>query len=312
MQGKGQFEVLWNAKPIDVVLNNPNTSEALKRRILLVDTIKRFTHADLEMDASSLYTSLYDQKDKTILWNLSASEPFAMKSVEWIYPIVGKASYKGYFDLKKAKIEQQRLDDLGFDTRVRPVNAWSTLGWFNDPILSNMLNRSVGNLAELFIHEITHSHIFIEDSITFNENLASFIGEQGARLFLSKQYGVHSKELLSYIELEYDYDVFTQHCLIGLSELEDVYANFDDSMDTLIKNEQKTAYLERWVERLDSLPFNNKDRYSKGFADKLPNNAFFMAFERYTSIKEDFSIQLAQDFDGDLKSFIHYYKEGDQ
>ena len=308
MQGQGQLEVLWNARPVDEVLNE-SKDEKLKTKLLLVEEVKTFAKEELGLDSEGLYTTIYDQKGEDILWNLTACEPFVLHSMEWSFPIVGAVSYKGFFDLEKAKYEEQRLKEEGFDTRIRPVNAWSTLGWFQDPILSNNLERSEGRLAELFIHEITHANVFLKDSLTFNENLASFIGEQGAMLFLIRKYGQQSILLDEYKKSENDVQSFVKHCLKGVSELDKLYAGFTNEMTWSEKEKAKESYMKEWVAKLDSIPFNSPKVYTGRFKDKLPNNAFFMAFERYDSKKESFDLQLHNEFNGDLKAFIKFYIE---
>ena len=187
-QAQGQLKVILNARDINEVLEDENIDQQLKIKIILMQEIREFAIDSLGLNDSNNYTSLYDQKGEDILWNLSASEPFELKSHRWYFPILGSFSYKGFFDLEKAKQEREELKNAGLDTRIRSVSAWSTLGWFDDPILSKMLKRDEGYLADLVIHELTHSTIFVRDSITLNENLASFIGEQGARRFLKSKY----------------------------------------------------------------------------------------------------------------------------
>ncbi len=306
MQGQGQIEVLWNATSIEEFLNESN-DEKLKTKLLIVAAVKRFAKSELGLDSEGLYTTIYDQKGEEILWNLTACEPFAMQSVEWSFPIVGTVSYKGFFDLKKAKDEELNLLEKGYDTRIRPVNAWSTLGWFQDPILSNNLKRSEGRLVELFIHEITHANVYLKDSVTFNENLASFIGEQGALLFLTKKYGSQSTLLKEYLKSENDAQNFVNHCLKGVSDLKKLYSGFTSEMTQKKKESMKDSFMKSWVLKLDSIPFNNPEVYTGRFKDKLPNNAFFMAFERYDSKKSTFDLQLTNEFDNDLKAFIRFY-----
>lgn len=308
MQGRGQLEVLWSAESVDDFLENSDNNK-LKSKLKLVEEVKAFAKTELGLESEGLYTSVYDQKGQDILWNLTACEPFALQSLEWTFPIVGTVSYKGFFDLEKVKYEEKLLKEMGYDTRIRPVNAWSTLGWFPDPILSNNLERSEGRLAELFIHEITHANIFLKDSLTFNENLASFIGEQGAILFVTKKYGQDSDSLSYYKELEHDGQKFVKHCLNGVGNLNELYAKFNDEMSSQEKEQKKQAYMAKWVAELDTIAFNNPKIYSGRFNDKLPNNAFFMAFDRYDSKKESFDMQLQDEFDDDLKAFIMYYME---
>lgn len=308
MQGQGQLEVLWNAQPIEEFLTNPSVDEELKSKIKLVDEVKEFAETELGLAAEGLYTSIYDQHDEDILWNVTACHPYMLKSVEWSFPIVGSVSYKGFFDLEKAKHEASVLADEGYDVRIRPVNAWSTLGWFPDPILSNNLKRSEGSLAELFIHEITHSNIFLKDSVTFNENLASFIGEAGALMFLESRFGSNSPEVQAYVQFESDTQTFVRHCLKGVSELDSLYRSFSSEMDESNKQKLKEQYIRSWVERLDVLSFYDENSYQGKFKDELPNNAFFMAFDRYDSKKEFFADQLNEEFEGDLSAFIEFYK----
>lgn len=308
MQGSGQFEVLWNAQKLEDFLEEESVEEELKSKIKLVEEVKLFAKNHLGLESEGLYTTIYDQKGDDILWNLTACEPYALESVEWVFPIVGCVSYKGFFDLERAKQEEKELLKKGLDTRIRPVNAWSTLGWFSDPILSKNLKRSEGGIAELFIHEITHANIFLKDSLTFNENLASFIGEQGAVLFLKEKYGAESKQTIEYTRSEQDAQTFINHCLKGVSELDSVYHTFKDQMLTSEKEEIKQAYMKSWVDRLDAIPFYDQLSYHGRFEEKLPNNAFFMAFDRYDSKKQAFAYQLQNKFQNDLKAFIDFYK----
>ncbi|UXX79571.1 aminopeptidase [Reichenbachiella carrageenanivorans] len=308
MQGRGQVEILWQARDIVEVLEDESVDPEIKGKILLVDEVKAFAEQRLGLESAGLYTKLYDQQGKDILWNLSACEPYELRSVEWRFPIVGSVSYKGFFDLASAQSEQQALEAKGLDTRIRSVNAWSTLGWFSDPILSKNLKRSEGSVAELFIHEITHANIFLKDSLTFNENLASFIGEEGARLFLVDRYGKDREAYQVYVEAAHDAQLFVGHCLNGVSELTHLYASFDDMMSIEEKSQAKQVYLSNWVARLDTIPFFDNVRYQGLFEDVLPNNAFFMAFERYDSKKENFKKQLETSFKGDLAAFVTYYK----
>lgn len=311
MQAGGQLEVLWNARAIDEVLNDETFDESIKGKIMYVKEVKHFADSALGLKSANLYTTIYDQKGEDILWNLSASKPFALESVEWNFPIVGSVSYKGFFNLKKAKIEEEDLMRQGYDTRIRPVNAWSTLGWFSDPILSKNLRRNKGSIAELFIHEITHANIFIKDSLSFNENLASFIGEQGAEQFVRVKFGAESMEYLTYVQSEHDVKKYTSHCLEGLKGLDSLYGTFHSSWSAIDKRKAKKNYILGWKSQLKSLVFFDCELYHNLFRNKLPNNAFFMAFERYASKKEDFEIQLRQQFQGDLGAFVQFYNQKD-
>lgn len=309
MQAKGQARVLLEARAIEKVLLDPMVEDELKEKIRMVDEIKSFADTALHMESDDLYRTLFDQKGKDILWNLSGCMPFSLDQKIWSFPLVGEVSYKGFFDYERAKEEEGKLKQLGYDTRVRTVNAWSTLGWFEDPILSNTLRRDPGSLAELFIHEITHAHIFYKDSINFNENLASFVGEQGALFYLSSVYGVDSKEVLNYRSKQRDDRLFTDHCLAGLQELKQLYSSFDADSEPEDKLSKKRAFMRSWVVDLQEVSFSDSARYEGYFRDDLPNNAFFMAFNRYDSKKAFFEHQFKTEFSSDLKKFIDFHRD---
>ena len=309
MQGKGQLSVVWNAMPIDEVLADVNFPDSLKMKIELMQEIRQFAIDSLGLKDTKNFTAVYDQKGEDILWNLSACKPYELKSVQWSFPFLGAFSYKGFFELDKAKEERAQLEKQGLDTRIRTVNAWSTLGWFRDPILSNQLNRSEGSLAELVIHELTHATVFIKDSLSYNENLASFIGEKGAVSFLSYKYGVDNSSLNVYVDSEQDYLKYTNHMLTGTKQLDSLYKSFTVEMNDSLKNEKKQKMISKIIQAIDTISFKNQKRFSGIFSERLPNNCYFLSFHRYFSKIDQFEIQLQNEFDGDLRAFIRYQKE---
>ncbi len=309
MQGKGQLDVVWNARPIGEVLADPDFPDSLKHKIQFMQQVREFAIDSLGLKDTDNYTTVYDQRGQDILWNLSACEPFSLQSVEWSFPFLGRFSYKGFFDLDRAKAEQEELKALGYDTRIRTVGAWSTLGWFKDPILSNQLRRGEGALAELVIHELTHATIFVKDSLVYNENLASFIGERGALRFLKSKYGEKSRQLDDYLYSEYDYVRFTDHMLRATRKLDDLYQSFGEDLEVEEKKRKKEAMIRQIVDTIDTLSFKNPKRFEGAFASTLPNNCYFMSFDRYYSKQDLFGEQLERQFAGDIVAFIAYQKK---
>ena len=309
MQGRGQLNVVFNAKPVAEVMADNNFPDSLKMKIELMQQIRQFAIDSLGLKDTENYTSIFDQKGKDILWNLSASEPYELKSVQWSFPFLGKFSYKGFFDLDKAKEERKVLNDKGYDTRIRPVSAWSTLGWFKDPILSNQLSRRDGSLAEMVIHELTHATIFIKDSLSFNENLASFIGEKGAIKFLEYRYGTESVYLDNYNNSENDYIRYTNHMLAGTKHLDSLYQSFDDSMTDSEKMSKKTDMIQHIINKVDTISFYNPKRFKGIYSKGLPNNCYFLSFTRYFSKIDQLELELDDQFGGDLRAFIKYQND---
>ncbi len=308
MQGQGQFKVLWNARPVEEVLQDPTMPDSLKQRLQLVGQVREWGVANMGLQETKNYTTLYDQQGKEILWIVTACKPYALENKEWKFPFVGTVSYKGYFDHEKLMAEQATLDKEGWDTHVRSVSAWSTLGWFRDPILSNMLFRLEGDLINTILHELTHATVFVKDSLTFNENLATFIGHKGAVGFMQATWGPESEQLRKYEERYKDREIFSEHVLRGLGRLDSLYNSFAPATTDLEKEMQKQKLISQIVEETGQLPLHQAAEWQAFFAEQEPNNAYFMSYERYKSGQEDLEQQLQQKFKGDLNKFVAYYK----
>lgn len=307
-QAKGQIKIISETRTIDEVLADPVIPDSLKAKILIVNEVRKYAIDSIGLDQSENYTSFYDQKGETALWNLSACEPFRFEPKQWSFPFLGSFPYKGFFDVEKANFERQQLIALGYDTRIRPVGGWSTLGWFSDPILSGMLARSEGRLADLIIHELTHSTLFVKDDIVFNENLASFIGERGAIQFLEMKYGRGSRELEDYLLDDLDRTRFTHQMLYATSLLDSLYESFQPSDTDSLKNVLKNQLIQRIVDSLDSIHFYDPG-YHQIFDNVLPNNAYFMSFLRYHSSEDSLNHILINEHNNDLNIFITSMKD---
>lgn len=313
-QAKGQLSIIWQARPVQEVLKDPNTPDSITKKLKLVREIKNFAVDSMGLQDAGSYQSFYNQNNQPVMWVVSACEPFALKNKQWNFPFIGTFSYKGFFNKKMAQKELERLKTEGWDTRLRTASAWSTLGIFEDPVLSGMLFRPEGNLANLIIHELTHATIFIKDSLSFNENLASFIGHQGAKLFLNNYYGRDSHALKSYLIKRHDSQLFREHFLQGTQKLDSLYNTFTPKMKKHAKEDLKRQLIKNIVRNLNEIKFKQKEKYRNLVnellkKENLPNNAYFMAFKRYQSKQKDFKTILMNKFNGDLKEMVGYYKE---
>src|SRR6186713_3340535 len=222
-QGYGQFRIIWNARPVEEFLTDPEFPDSLKARLNFIAEVRRYSVDSLGLKDTENYKTMFDQGGKEIMWVVMACEKFRLKPKEWEFPIVGAVPYKGFFDEKRANDLKQELEKEGWDVVVRNPGGWSTLGWFTDPILSKMLMRSEGDLANLIIHEMSHATIFVKDSIDFNENLATFIGDRGAELFLIHKYGAGAQAYTDYINEDKDYARYVDHMLRGTARLDSLY-----------------------------------------------------------------------------------------
>jgi predicted aminopeptidase len=307
--GKGQLHIVLNTRTIDECMNDKQFPDSLRSQLLLVEEIRRYAIDSLGLNDSPNYTTVYDQQNKPAIWVVTACEPFALKAKEWEFPIIGSVPYKGFFKKEEAKHEQTTLLSLGFDTKLGTTGGWSTLGWFKDPILSNMLYQSEGGLAELIIHELTHSTIFIKNNIKHNENLANFVGEMGAQKFLAHKFGVGSEEYISYMNEQGDELTYINYILKGVKKLDMLYHSFNNRISVDEKKKIKEKLIIDIIWGVSKLSLVNKEKYFRISKHAIINkNAFFMEFIRYDSQRDYFYEELNRSSKGDIARFIKQQK----
>jgi predicted aminopeptidase len=306
-QAKGQFKVMWNTRPIAEVLADPQFADSLKSTLAMVAEIKKFAVDTLGLKSSDNYTTVYDQQGKEILWVVTGCDPYKFEPLIWSFPLIGSFTYKGFFDQQKAVELAKKLKAEGLDVEMRSVSGWSTLGWFKDPILSNMLADGPGELANTIIHELTHGAIFIPDSMTFNENLATFIGTKGAGNFLQTKYGVGSKEYVDFVSRRADSKLFTQYIVQSAKQLDSLYQQIDGEDDST-KERHKAAFIDKIMANMDSISFTDKQRYDRYFDKYRPNNAYFISFLNYRERQDEFELMLTDSLKNRLAPFIAYWK----
>lgn len=314
-QAKGQLHIVTNTRPIKEILNDPAVSDSVKNKLLYIEEVKQFAIDSLGLKASKNYTTFYDQHGKPLLWVVTAAEKYKLQPYEWKFPLLGRVGYKGFFDKEKGQKLKKELDDLGYDTDIGVVSAWSTLEWFRDPILSNMLRREEGQLAELIIHEMTHATLYVSSDVNFNENLASFVGEEGAVLFLRHKYGNNVSDsapttspVLRYLQEQNDYNLYTQHFLKGTAQLDSLYRTFTDKMPDVEKSAAKTRMIATIVASLDTVSFATASYEHRFDSDHLPNNTYFLSFTRYDAQKDEMRKEMKEHFNGDIKKYLLHLK----
>ncbi|MFN7258980.1 MAG: aminopeptidase [Cyclobacteriaceae bacterium] len=304
-QGIGQLEIIWNARPVAEFMDDPSFPDSLKSKLKLIEDVRKFAIDSLGLKDTENYKTLYDQKSKEVMWVVQACEPFALVPKQWHFPIVGSVPYKGFFNKAKALDLRKELEEEGYDVSVRNPGGWSTLGWFTDPILSGMLDRTEGDLASLIIHEMVHATVFVKDDVDFNENLADFIGDTAAYDFLRYRFGRESKEYMTYLHQDQDYRKYTKHILRGTRSLDSLYQTMQQSDAFDKKKQQKNAMISKIISAIDTLHLYEK-RNSAALKKKLPNNTFFMSYRLYKSKQNIFEEELDKKFKGDIRAYVLY------
>jgi predicted aminopeptidase len=173
-------KILGRRRPIVDVIADPRSSPETRDKLELVLEARGFARDSLDLRTGESYTLYSEKKSDTLATVLSAAYKDRFRAKTWWFPIVGSVPYKGYFHEADARREAARLEAQGFDTYMRPTSAFSTLGWFNDPVLSTLLRYDDVSLANTVIHELLHNTYFAPGKISFNESLANFVGARGA------------------------------------------------------------------------------------------------------------------------------------
>jgi predicted aminopeptidase len=308
-QGYGQLSIIWKARPVEEVYKDPAFPDSLKDKLRLVQEIKQFAFDSLGIKYSENYSSVYDQRGEPLLWTVTACEPFQLKAHEWEFPLIGSFSYKGFFDYNKAAAEEDKIRKEGYDTSIDEVAGWSTLGWLNDPVLSDMLYRSPGSLANLIIHELTHGTLYVKDNVDFNENLASFVGDRGAIMFIEHKYGKDSKEYLEYKQGRIATDQYTALVLNSAERLDSLYNSFSKELSVKEKIAKKKILMEDIIKNLRNFS-EYSGKKNLRFEEELQeiNNTYFMDFKRYRKDQTFFEKEFITKFKSDFRSYLAYLK----
>lgn len=181
--GWEEARILSSRRPIHAVVHDTTVSVEVRDKLRLVLDARDFAVRDLGLRAGRSYDGYAEIPRDTLALNVVAAPEFELRWKTWWFPIVGHVPYKGFFDFDDAFAEAARLESEGYDVSVRPVSAFSTLGWFPDPIMSTTLRLDSLALVETVIHEITHTTFFPTGQADFNESFANFVGYRGAVSF---------------------------------------------------------------------------------------------------------------------------------
>lgn len=180
----GHMQLMLAREPIEHLVQRADTDEALRERLQLVREMRAFASRELALPDNRSYRQFVELDREQLLWSVMALPEFSLRPKQWCYPVIGCQSYRSYFREDRARDLAEQLEAAGYEAIVRPVGAYSTLGWFADPITDHMLRRGDLSLAELLFHELAHQEVFVRGDTMFNEGYATFVGEQGVREWL--------------------------------------------------------------------------------------------------------------------------------
>jgi predicted aminopeptidase len=275
---RGQWSLLSSARPIDDWLDDPTTTDALKSRLTLARQIREFASRELAEPDNRSYTRYADLKRPAAVWNVFATPELSTRLKSWCYPIFGCASYRGYFDRARADRLASDLGAQGYDVSVSPVQAYSTLGWFDDPLLNTFINLPESELARLIFHELAHQVVYVRDDTVFNESFATTVEREGVRRWLqahgSDQMRAESQRS------ETRRTQFLQLLTDTRAELDHVYEGDETEADKRRHKKDLFAQLQERYHALRDGPWDGYKGYDRFFAQSL-NNAHLAAIGAY-------------------------------
>ncbi|MCR9261465.1 MAG: aminopeptidase [Pseudomonadaceae bacterium] len=183
----GQWQLLHARTTLEQLAQTPDVDPATLQRLARAQEVLDFAQSDLGLAAQGRYSSYVSLQRDYVVWNVFAAEAFDLSGQQWCYPLVGCAPYRGYFHEADARALAADYETRGYETYVGGVPAYSTLGWFNDPLLDTFIFWPDADLAALLIHELAHGRVWIRNDVAFNESFAEFVGQTGAQQWLQEQ-----------------------------------------------------------------------------------------------------------------------------
>jgi predicted aminopeptidase len=296
--GIGQWKLFNRARPMEEVLASPLTSDSVRHGLLMVKRAKAFAVNDLGLKATRSYETYVALDAPCVSWAVSASHPLELIEKKWSFPIVGEVPYIGFFSKEGADREARRIEESDRpkpDTWVRCVPAFSSLGWFPDPLYSSMINGKDHHIVEVVVHESLHATVWVRGSVDFNEKLANFVGLEGSVRYMRKERGDAGAALVRE-------EVGREKLFAGF--MKDAVARYKA---TVRNPEDKQAFYRNLGSAYEALARERRfpEPESTAFAKKLAawNNAALLAYANYYS---DYSVleMMLEKCGGELGRFV--------
>ena len=270
--------MLNNSIPVEEALKSDSLSSEYKNRLRLVARIKEFGEEALGLKETQNYGTVNMESHQSPIFVVSASPKDRLAMITWWFPVVGKMPYLGFFDLESAKAEKEKLSKEDLDVIIGRGDAYSTLGWFKDPVTLNLITGSTVDLVETILHEMTHTTLYVKGQGEFNEGLAVLVGKVGALLFLEKNFGPsHSLAIEARKSIE-DERIFSSFLASLLEELEFLYNSPVSYKEKLIKRER---YFARSLKEFIRVKSQFQTDCFAGFGSARLNNAYLMSIGLY-------------------------------
>ncbi len=300
----GQFEISQRAQAISEVLASPSTSPTIKQTLSEILTIRAFASQSLSLPDNLSYTYYADLQRPFVVWTVFAAPAFSFQPKQWCFPIIGCVSYRGYFSQAAATEQAEILRQAGYEVYVAGVAAYSTLGWFTDPILNTMLHWNLTKIAGIIFHELAHQQLYIPNNTAFNEAFAMTVENEGIKRWLA-QHGT-PQDWQRYQTEQQRENEFVELVLTTRDQLENLYQQPLVSSNMQL---EKQATFEELLQQYQQ--FKQRWHHYAGYDNWINtelNNAKLLSVATYQDLVPVFQALLVQ-VGGDLPKF--YQKAAD-
>ncbi len=272
---QGQMSLLASAKPIDDWLADPNTTTSLKTRLKQTQEIRAFAAAELGLPDNGSYKSYADLKRPYVMWNVVATPELSLKPLNWCFPIAGCVDYRGYYSEQAASSFAREMRAQGHDVRVSGVPAYSTLGWFNDPVLSTFIDYPEAEIARLVFHELAHQVAYAPGDSQFNESFATAVEEFGVERWLERHGDAAVRERYrQYRQRKAD---FLALLAVHRKQLEENFSSAASDDDKRAQKRQIFSSMQRQYAQIKTERWGGYAGYDRWFSDGLSNAHFALA-----------------------------------
>lgn len=270
--------ILWRREPIQTAMEQPGIDPERREKFKLVLAVRDYARDVLQFNVGGSYSTISYVDRPVLTYVLMAAPATELDPYTWWYFFVGRFPYKGFFSEQAAKVEAESFRADGYDTFIRTSPAFSTLGWFDDPLLDHLLKYDKVTLAEVIFHELFHNTLFVSGAVDFNESLANFVGNRAAILFFRDRYGEGSPEHRRAVqgwEEELEFSAFIARLADSLRQL---YAQDLPEEEKLKRKEEIFSKAKaEWASRIAARPAH----HYRGFVKHKLNNAVMAHYLLY-------------------------------
>lgn len=280
----GQIDLLWKRKNIEELLLRDDLSPGLRERLMLTQKVRLFAEESLQLPVGNAYTSYSDLERPYALWNVYAAPALSMESYAWCLPFAGCIAYRGYYEKHLAEKEANRLKVKGLDVKVGGVRAYSTIGYFNDPVLNSFIETDEVYFIELLIHEIAHRKFYVKDDTTFNENFATAVGQIGAELWYTRLNDRQKFE--NYQVSKKNFKQVVTFLLRYKNQLHRLYQ--DNDLEKEVKMQRKELIIKNMIEKYEEFKHDNNIDNRYDYWVSTMNNATFSTLANYQELVPNF------------------------